>query len=156
MMGAIPHLRVNTAKMGKGMVSWSRANKEVWVQCPCGKGVQDAAHFFYECDKTQGIRDVVDAKMCSLVHGKVSLHHQGIWMGMGARARMDHALSWKGFLSTKIEDRLRSCLAEEWVQGARKVCAELKDEAAASLEFAVPVEAEEDLSNLMCDCFVQI
>ena len=69
---------------------------------------------------------------------------------------MDHALSWKGFLPAKIEDRLRACLAAEWVQGAQEVCTELKEEAAASLESVVPDEAEEDLSNLMCDCFVQI
>ena len=156
MMGAIPHLRANTAKMGKGMTSWSQAEKEAWVQCPCGKGVQDATHFFYECGKTQSIRDSVDGKLCGLVHGKVSLHHQNIWVGMGARARMDHALSWKGFLPARIEGRIRSCLASEWVQGAQEVCAELKEEAAATLKSAVPDDVEDDLSNLMCDCFVQI
>ena len=78
MMGAIPHLRVNTAKMGTKMRSWTQSDKDAWVSCPCGKGVQDAAHFFYACGKTQDIRDAVDGKMCSLVHGKVSPYHYGI------------------------------------------------------------------------------
>jgi len=33
------------------------------MQCPCGCGVQDAAHFFLECGKTQHIRMEVDREL---------------------------------------------------------------------------------------------
>ena len=102
MMGAIPHLRVNVAKMGSGMRGWSAEAKADWVQCPCGKGIQDAEHFFHACGKTQGIRDAVDVGLCKLVEGKVPDHHAAIWAGLCPRARMEHALSWKGVFATGI------------------------------------------------------
>ncbi len=103
--------------------------------------------------------DVVEG-LCKLVEGKVSARHGAVWAGMGARARMEHALSWKGFLAKGFEGSLRRLVAKEWVEGARAVCAELKAEVSASasaLEPVVPaVQEVEDLSDLMCDCFVQI
>ena len=79
---------------------------------------------------------------------------------MGSKARMEHALSWKGFFAKGLEGSLRSFVAKEWVEGARDVCSELKAEVSDSLKAVCPeapdVQEVEDLADLMCDCFVQI
>ena len=92
--------------------------------------------------------------------GRRPLQDAAIWAGMGSRARMEHALSWKGFFAKGLEDSLRSFVAKEWVEGARDVCSEFKAEVSDSVRAVRPeapeVQEVEDLADLMCDCFVQI
>jgi hypothetical protein len=154
LMGAIPYLRANIAKWGKGMASWTKDQKKEWVKCPCGKGTQDAVHFFLECEKTRHIREKVDGHLVEIVKEKAGERFKQQWLDMSEEERMLHVLSWKGVFSLCVENEMRRCLAKEWVEDSIAVCKRLKFEAA---DLARDFDEESfDVGMLMQDCFVDI
>ena len=58
-MGSIPGLKANKIKRCSNtdpVHTMTQSEKKQWLQCPCGRGNQDAVHFFRECAQADAAR----------------------------------------------------------------------------------------------------
>ena len=126
-LGSIPGLRVNRAKYGARsdpITSLPRGEKRAWVQCPCGRGTQDAVHFFHECAYTDAARaEALENARSALLSS--DLPDVKLWSEMPPEWQNTHVLSHsRGPLQDVAETLVRSAGAKAWVRHAKLISAQ--------------------------------
>ena len=123
LVGIIPHLRVNAVKWRSLPSGWDASKRQGWLQCPCGRGPQDAQHFWLECQFSNPTRSAVLARALQVLqirHCDVSF-----WETMPPLQRHLHLLGTSTMFDEGTEKVLRQETAKIWVSDAESICGEI-------------------------------
>jgi len=70
----------------------------------------------------------VDRELVRIAEASCGYGGVAAWKAMSPAQRSEKVLSWKCNFSWEVEKAMRSCMAKQWADGAKVVCAALKKE----------------------------
>ena len=125
-LGSIPGLRANRLKHNHDSDTEvrnlpSQQSRSDWVQCPCGRGTQDAVHFFRECAYTDLARTEIVVKTQAALDEPRFLPDSHMWNQMTPDWKNNHVLSNERVFQEETEQQVRAIGAEVWVRHTKDI-----------------------------------
>ena len=85
----------------------------------------------------------VDRELLRIVVASFGHEVVAAWKAMSPAQRSEKVLSWKCNFSWEVEKAMRSCMAKQWVDGAKAVCAAWKQDVGEHARDWMSFEVEE-------------
>ena len=131
-LGLMPNAKVTMTKcmpasVGQAWRLLSDAMQTDMVHCECTCGVQNASHLWFDCSRTDALRDDVCVAAARVVDAEATPAHQRWWHGLSRPDQLRHVASSCPFMGAPVEKALRAVCVPLLVDGLSAVLRDLGD-----------------------------